>query len=261
MKRIFILLSIAALVSCNNQQETEQQTDKSQDEIASKALEQESVMEVKPGTTVLEPEKADPEKDVIIKREDTKATEGEIAIMFRRGTAAFENGEYERGIELFNQILEEDPEEGRAYYNLGVGYFKIDNYGEAIKAFTSAIKISPRDSLSIQYRGRVYYMMGDFKSSLSDYDRVVQLKPEDPVAYYNRGTAKGRVSDYLGAIADFDKAIELDPEYAEAYYNRGLANLYRGYLHEACYDWRKALNLGHYGAEKALKEYCEGGGK
>lgn len=260
MKRILFLLAIVFLVSCSNQQETKEKADASNTNTDQQASVLEEIPDTKPGAIVLEPEKAD------LDQANQQALGGgqsseEIASLFRQGTASYDNGDFDSGIRLFEQIIVKDPNDGRAYYNLGVGYFKTDQYGESIKAFTSAIKISPRDSLSIQYRGRVYYMMGNFKNALSDYNTVVELKPNDPVAYYNRGTARGRNNDYSGAINDFDKALELDPDYAEAYYNRGLANFYKGYLHEACFDWRKAHSLGHYEADKAIKEYCEGGEK
>jgi len=260
MKRILFLLAIVFLVSCSNQQEAKEKADAGNVNTEQQALESEETPATEPGTIILEPEKADPDQaeQQILGGGQSSA---EIAKLFRQGTTAFDNGDFNHGIKMFNQIIAKDPNDGRAYYNLGVGYFKIDKYGESIKAFTSAIKISPRDSLALQYRGRVYYMMGNFKNALTDYDRVVELKPNDPIAYYNRGTARGRINDYTGAILDFDRALELDPEYAEVYYNRGLANFYKGFLHEACFDWRKAHSLGHYEADKALKEYCEGGGE
>jgi len=258
MKRILLLLSITFLISCSNQQEPQTKADpeqltttRSNSEKASE-FQSENVSE----SNVLEPEKIELDEEVT---DDEGYRSKELAQLFRQATSAYDQGNFVAGIELFNQIIEKEPNDGRAYYNLGVGYFQTDKFGDAIKAFTQAIKISPRDSLSIQYRGRVYYMMGDYKNCLYDYSRVVELKPNDPIAYYNRGTAKGRTNDYVGAVEDFDKSIELDPEYSEAYYNRGLANFYRGRLHDACYDWRKAHSLGHYEADKAIKSYCEGG--
>ncbi len=252
MKRILLLLSVAFLASCTSQQEPKTETS------VNTGVSVDSVPEVGEGTLVLEPEEF---KLELGEAEGGGYRSQEIAQLFRQATNAYDNGDFAAGIELFKQIAAKEPNDSRAYYNLGIGYFRLDKFADAIKAFTEAIKISPEDYLSFQYRGRVYYMMGNYKNCLYDYSRVVKLNPNDPISYYNRGLAKGRVHDYLGAVEDFDKAIELDPEYAEAYFNRGLANFYRGSLHESCYDWRKAHSLGHYEAEKAIKAYCEGGGE
>ncbi|MEN8225891.1 MAG: tetratricopeptide repeat protein [Bacteroidota bacterium] len=254
MNRILLLISIVFLVSCSNSKKEV----KSADEKESNATEQtlvDSVPVVDEGIAVLHPGGNELELGV---EEGGGHLNEEIGKLFRQATSAYDQGDYQSGIQLFEQIIEKAPEDGRAYYNLGIGYFKLDKFPESIKAFNGAIDINPRDSLSIQYRGKVYYMMGDFKSCLRDYKRVVELKPEDPLAYFNRGTVKGMINDYAGAIEDFNRAIELNPEYDAAYYNRGIANFHIGKLHDACYDWRKAHILGHYEADKAIKAYCEG---
>jgi len=256
MKRIFLLLSVALLISCTQQQESKNTTAVTENETeVTDEISPDAVPDVDDATVVLEPSTQSIELGEV---EGGGYQTQEISELFRQGTSAYANNDFKTGITFFNKIIEENPEDPRAYYNLGIGYFRLNKFPEAIKAFSGAINISPMDSLAIQFRGRVYYMMGNFKSSLEDYKRVVELTPTDPVAYYNRGLARGRTNDYLGAIMDFDKTIELDPENAKAYYNRGLANLHQGRLHDACYDWRKAHSLGHYEAEKAIRGYCEG---
>lgn len=257
MKRILLLLSIAFLISCNNQPESVTKADQENPE-SEPTSDQNLIPEpdATPGTIVLESEQVDLDaKDTIF----TETRDPEIAQLFRQATGAYDQGDYQSGIAYFNQIITKEPDNGRAYYNLGVGYFKLEKFADAIQAFSQSIVINPMEPLAIQYRGRVYYLMGDYKNCLYDYARVAVLKPDDPVAYYNLGTAKGRTHDYVGAIEDFDKAISYDPEYAEAYFNRGIASFHRGMLHDACYDWNKAHGLGHFEAEKAIKAYCEEG--
>ena len=243
------------MISCSNQPENQSATKPIENETeASNITDIPPEPEVAPGTQVLEPTVTELQ---LGETEGGGYTNQAIAQLFRDGTTAYDNKDFTSGIKFFQEIIEKQPKDTRAYYNLGIGYFNLDMFPQAIKAFSDGININPRDSLSIQFRGRVYYMMGDYKNCLTDYSRVVELMPKDPVSYYNRGTAKGRTNDFLGAIKDFDKAIELNPDYAEAFYNRGLANFYQGRLHDACFDWRKAHGLGHYEAEKAIRTYCE----
>ena len=257
MRRILPFLLIPFLISCSNQQtESSATTEQDENQVLS-IKEVETDNEVKANIDEENPDAV----TIQIPSEDAKNNGGsEISFMFQKGTTAYSNDDFEAGVVLFKQIVEKDPENRKAYYNLGVGYFELDKFSNALQAFNKAIELSPNDSLSIQHRGRVYYMLGDFQKCLKDYERVIEMKPEDPVAWYNRGTAKGQLKDYLGALQDFDRAIELDPEYAEAYFNRGLANFFQQRRHEACYDWRKAHSLGHYEADKALRSYCEGDG-
>lgn len=256
MKRILFLITVAFLVSCTNTPKEENTSDLQDEKQTPPGHSlKDSVPVVDENVKVLHPGGQEFELDI---QEGGGYMNQEIAQLFRQATSAYDQEDFNTGIRLFNEIIEKEPEDGRAYYNLGIGYFKLNNYTESIKAFTGAININPNDSLAMQYRGKVYYIVGDFTNCLRDYERVVELKPEDPAAYYNRGTARGRISNYSGAIEDFNKAIELNPEYNEAYFNRGIANFHLGRMHDACYDWRKAHTLGHYEADKAIKAYCEG---
>jgi tetratricopeptide (TPR) repeat protein len=254
MNRLLLLISVVFLVSCGSQKKEVKTADEKESKVTEKTL-LDSVPEVDENISVLHPGGKELELGVT---EGGGYMDEEIGKLFRQATSAYGQGDYQTGIQLFEQIIEKAPTDTRAYYNLGIGYFKVDNFSASIKAFTDAININPRDSLSIQYRGKVYYILEDFQSCLRDYERVVEMKPNDPIAYYNRGLARARLNDYSGAIDDFDRVLELNPENKEAYYNRGLANFYIGRLHDACYDWRKAHSMGHYEADKAIKAYCEG---
>ena len=256
MKRILFLISIAFLVSCTNTP-NEENTNDVQDEKDTKPGHSlaDSVPEIDENVKVLHPGGQELELDI---QDGGGYMDQEIAQLFRQATSAYDQEDFSTGVRLFNEIIEKTPDDGRAYYNLGIGYFKLNKYIESIQAFTGAMDINPNDSLAMQYRGKVYYIIGDFNNCLRDYERVVELKPNDPVAYFNRGTIRGRINNYSGAIEDFNKAIELNPEYNEAYFNRGIANFHLGRMHDACYDWRKAHTLGHYEADKAIKAYCEG---
>lgn len=278
IRKYLPFLLLTALLACNNSPEkagkeqdqkniTEKVTDPATEAMPAvpPANSDESGIEVQvsqdnPGSVTINTRESGQEQ---VKEEPLQGTmtapNREVSFLFSKGTTAYNNDDYEAGIGYFNQIVEKDPENRKAFYNLGVGYFELNKFQDALRSFNKAISLNPRDSLAIQYRGRVYYMLGDFQKCFKDYDLVVKMKPGDYVSWYNRGTAKGQLKDYLGAIQDFDKAIELNPEYGEAYYNRGLANFYQGRRHEACYDWRKAYNLGHYQSEKALRSYCEDG--
>ena len=255
MKRILFLLFITSMISCTNQQNDQAQTEPNETETDNALTnEVESTIQDTNKVILIKP-KDDAEKNLGVHIPDS--AKNDLAILFRQGTTAYENGDFEGGVEIFKQFIVKDPNIAKAHYNLGVGLFHLDRFYDALQEFNKAIEINPEDPLAIQYRGRSYYMLENFSSCLEDYETVVKLTPDDPVAYYNRGTALGNIKNYLGAIKDFEKAIELKPDYAEAYFNCGLVNLFQGRRHEACISWQKAHELGHYEAEKAIRQYCE----
>jgi hypothetical protein len=65
------------------------------------------------------------------------------------------------------------------------------------------------------------------------------------------------LNDDKGAVVDLTKAIEIKPEYAEAYFNRGKAKIRLEQAENGCQDLKKARDLGHIKAIRAIKELCE----
>jgi Flp pilus assembly protein TadD len=64
------------------------------------------------------------------------------------------------------------------------------------------------------------------------------------------------MKDDAGAMEDFNKAILLAPDYQDAYHNRGLLRLLLNDKDGACFDWRRAAELGKTDSREAVAKYC-----
>jgi Tfp pilus assembly protein PilF len=63
-----------------------------------------------------------------------------------------------------------------------------------------------------------------------------------------------QLNDYKGAVRDFSKAIELEEDYADAYFQRSLCYKRIGKAEESASDMKKAAQLGHPRAQRAVRE-------
>ena len=136
----------------------------------------------------------------------------------------------------------------------GMIYFEEGDYRKAIEAFDEAIKLDPQDAIAHYNRGVAYNLLGQSQrvsSNLNLYERAIQalneairLNPQAE-AYYNRGVAHRKLGQYELAIEDYDEAIRLNPQYAEAYYLRGAVYGVIGKSIEAERDFGKAKDLGY----------------
>ncbi|MDM8524263.1 tetratricopeptide repeat protein [Desulfococcaceae bacterium HSG8] len=129
--------------------------------------------------------------------------------LFDKGIEWAEKGDYEKALEFFNKVLEEDPEYTSAYY----------------------------------YRGHMWEEKGDLDKAISDYTRILEINPELVKAYHDRGTAWGKKGEYEKAIADLDKALEAEPNEAVLYDTRGNAWQMKGNYDRAINDYVRALEL------------------
>ena len=92
------------------------------------------------------------------------------------------NGEYEQAIELYRQILAEQPDHYESHMGLGL----------------------------------VYGFTGLFDESLDEIKIAVGLRPQLPEAWLNLGKTYAMLGMYEEARPAFEKTLELDPENTEA---------------------------------------------
>ena len=107
-----------------------------------------------------------------------------IDAMFKFG--GFLNDEYvlkyQKSISVFKRIIDLDPENYRAHYNLGIAYFNLDRFEEALNSYEMAILINP-----------------DYKHG-----------------YYNIGLLHEATENLRKAVKAYEKALEIDPNYVYA---------------------------------------------
>jgi len=90
--------------------------------------------------------------------------------------------EYDKSINFFKRIIELDPENYRAHYNLGIAYFNLNRFEEALNSYKIAISI----------------------------------KPDHKHVYYNIGLLHEEKENLEDAIKAYEKALEIDPDFIYA---------------------------------------------
>lgn len=58
---------------------------------------------------------------------------------------AFEAGDYDRAITLYEAAIADGRKSGHLYYNLGIAYYRKERLGDAMAAFLGARRLLPRD--------------------------------------------------------------------------------------------------------------------
>jgi len=90
--------------------------------------------------------------------------------------------EYQKSISIFQRIIDIDPENYRAHYNLGIAYYNLNLFEEALNSYKMAILINP-----------------DYKHS-----------------YYNIGLLHEATENFEKAVKAYEKALEIDPNFVYA---------------------------------------------
>lgn len=125
----------------------------------------------------------------------------------------FNEGLYEKAIELYGQAIDLYPHEHTFYTNRSLAYFRVEFYGYALNDANKSIELN-RNFLKGYYRRAVTYMaMAKFKDALRDFELLVKIKPNDKF-YKEKYVECNRIVKRIA----FEKAIAGDD-------NRSVADL------------------------------------
>ena len=78
----------------------------------------------------------------------------ELEEKVQAATAAFDDGEYRRALDLYQEIVAAGHVNGHIYYNMGVAWYRLQRHGEAMAALLAARHYLPRDAdvqFNLQY--------------------------------------------------------------------------------------------------------------
>lgn len=126
-----------------------------------------------------------------------------------------ESGELLKSIELYDSIIEYEPNNHATYYLRGIVKSEINDDRGAMDDFDMSIALSSSDALPYYYRGNLKEKIEDFEGAILDYSKAIEFKPDYVDALINRGKVKGLTGDDQGALNDLNSAVKFKPAYSK----------------------------------------------
>jgi len=174
-----------------------------------------------------------------------------------RGIAYANNGDYDRAIAEFNQVILMYPKNETAYNNRGNAYASKGDYDLAIADFNQAILLNPNNAEAYMNRGIAYsFSKIDVDQAIADCNQAIQLNSGLALAYNARAIAYALKRNYNQAIADFETYLQSNPNdfdatdrLTTAYYARGIAYFENGEHNLAFADFNQAIQRNPNNAE------------
>ena len=138
---------------------------------------------------------------------------------------AYNAGDVEIAIPLFELVLERQPLSVESLVGLGLSYWRLNRIAEGEETLRKALAINPRDVNALRGLGLILYSSLALEEAHDVLDRCVEIDPKQPQAWLTLGLIQQRSEDVVGAEASFKKALELQPGYPEAMNNLGTVYL------------------------------------
>ena len=202
-------------------------------------------------------DKSVPNRAEVVSAADSYNRSASNANLFRKAGEASEKKRYEQTISLLQQIIDSDPNDFRAWKELGTTYFIQKNLYAAEKAYIEALKRHPDYAVAWLNLGRVRIVRKDFNGAIEALTQAVRVQPTSPEANYFLGEAYLQARLGSKAVPYLNEAINLDPvAMAEAHLR--LAALYnaRDLKDKAAAEYEAFLKQRpDYPDRKKLEEY------
>ena len=120
-------------------------------------------------------------------------------------------------IKTFRRVLELEPRQALARYNLALVLRRADRLPEALEELGRALAIDPRPEVHYTM-GTIYWHQGDLDRAASALRAAVAAEPRYADAHYTLGAVLKAKRDWDGAAASLRRAIALQPNLSAAHY-------------------------------------------
>jgi tetratricopeptide (TPR) repeat protein len=152
-----------------------------------------------------------------------------------------EAGHLRRAEELYRRVLETDPANTEALYELGRAGLRAGRPAEAGACFRSLLRILPDHAEAWTELGVALLTEGKLGEAVACQQEALRLRPDLADAHNNLGDALFRLGEAGQAVACFQRAIHLDPDQPEVHFNLGTALTACGREGEAAAHFREAI--------------------
>jgi len=144
---------------------------------------------------------------------------------------------------LYNQVLEINPNHLQALNNLGAVFQELGEYHKAKSYFEKVIKINPAYANAHNNLGVVFQELGENQRAKSYFEKVIEIDPNYLEAHYNLGVSFKTLREYQKAIDCYEKVIEIDPNHLRTLNNLGVIFQELGEYHKAKSCFEKGIEI------------------
>lgn len=106
----------------------------------------------------------------------------------RKANTAFERGEYTEAVQLYQQAIDQNPDDARLHFNLARALYELGDSDAAMESYErfKTLTDSPLNRSFADYnKGRMLTDMGNYDEALDFFREALINNPNDPDAKFN----------------------------------------------------------------------------
>ena len=151
-------------------------------------------------------------------------------------------GQYEKAAEQFQQAVQLEPANDRAYTSLAAAYQHLNQPERAEETYKRAISMRPQYWRVYSFLGGFYIAQAEYEKAIVMFRRSAELDPDSYVALNNLGAAFLYAGKDDEAAQAFEKSIAIRPT-RDAYNNVAVAQFHLHRFKNSILNFKEALKL------------------
>ena len=160
------------------------------------------------------------------------------------GTATVLRNEVWRDpVELWADSIHKNPENHRAWSNLGQALLARNNLPEAQRAFQESLRLERNNPQALGNLGIVLARQGKYGEAVKPLKAATESMPGSFDFHYNLGVTYGVSGEYTKAVEHYQKALEIRPDHLRSLMNLGVEYGRLNRLEQAALTFLKALEV------------------
>jgi tetratricopeptide (TPR) repeat protein len=163
---------------------------------------------------------------------------------YNLGQASASLGEYEQAIQAFEYAFIIYPEFETAYKECADLCFEIGKYNKALKIYMEALEVFGADLDLFHNVGQCLLYLGNPKSARKYFNKALKVDPYNDEIHYSIGLTFARESRWINAINAYKRALDLDDMREEYFAGLGEAFFHINEFDKARYYFNKAIKYG-----------------
>ena len=144
---------------------------------------------------------------------------GKLEKLMLKALEAHSNSQFRQAIDIYSIILHKqlDPAIGSLIYNhRGMALFALAEYQQGIEDFNNALEHNEENTRAWINRGLAYRVLEKFDQSLEDYDKAIEMAPQQYEGYWGRAQTCFEMKLHSRALGDCRKTLERNPDFSPA---------------------------------------------
>lgn len=155
---------------------------------------------------------------------------------FQKGISYYKQGQYDKAIVEFEQIVKENPDYEAGYRVLGDSYLKLKDFQKAASAFDRALELNDKNFVSYYGAAVAEFNLTQYRkcaTTLLRGEKYAKTPRQQYLVYQLRGSAYYSMERFDQAVSDLEKAVSIQRGGARETLQLGIAHFQLGNLPDA----------------------------